>query len=170
MTLWLDDVTDTAALLTEQMGYQFIANDGARYRYEGASADIGLYVDLVHRPNMPSARFGSGSIHHIAFRTVDDEEQLEYRNSLLAAGHQVTTVQDRQYFHSIYFRSPGGVLFEVATDAPGFLIDEEIAELGESLRLPPWYEAQRSEIERGLPQFVRQPIEKADENKIGEVN
>lgn len=162
VTLWLDEVEPTARLLTEQMGYEFVEQDGSRSRYQGASDNIGLYVDILHRPNMPAARFGSGSIHHIAFRTVDDEEQLEYRASLLAAGHQVTTVQDRQYFHSIYFRSPGGVLFEVATDAPGFLIDESFEKLGESLRLPRWYESRRAEIERGLPHFERRPFDQVD--------
>ncbi len=165
VTLWLHEVEPTAELLTGQMGYTFVGEepsaDGARYRYAGASSDIGLYVDIAHRPTMPQGRFGSGSVHHIAFRTVDDDEQIEYRAKLLSAGYPVTTVQDRQYFHSIYFRSPGGVLFEVATDAPGFYYDEPIAELGNSLKLPPWLEAQRASIERGLPAFERRPVQKA---------
>jgi glyoxalase family protein len=165
VTLWLHEIEPTAALLTEQMGYTLVGQEpsaeGDRFRYEGASGDVGLYVDLVHRPSMPQGRFGSGSVHHIAFRTVDDEEQDEYRTKLLSAGYPVTTVQDRQYFHSIYFRSPGGVLFEIATDAPGFYYDEPIAELGESLKLPSWLEGQRASIERGLPSFKRRAIRKA---------
>jgi len=120
VTLWLAEVEGTAVLLTDQLGYQFVGQEGNRYRYSGASNDIGLYIDLVHRPGQPHGRFGAGSIHHIAFRTVDDAEQQAYLASLRRAGQQVTPVQDRQYFHSIYFRSPGGVLFEIATDAPGF--------------------------------------------------
>lgn len=162
VTLWLHEVEPTAALLTEQMGYTFVAQQGDRSRYQGASGDIGLYVDLVHRPDIQQGRFGSGSIHHIAFRTVDDEEQAEYRTELLAAGYPVTVVKDRQYFHSIYFRSPGGVLFEIATDAPGFDYDEPVAELGSSLKLPSWLEAQRGRIERVLPPLERRPVQKAD--------
>lgn len=161
VTLWLHEVEPTAALLTEQMGYTLVGQAGDRTRYQGASGDIGLYVDIVHRPAVAQGRFGSGSVHHIAFRTVDDEEQAEYRAKLLSAGYPVTTVQDRQYFHSIYFRSPGGVLFEIATDAPGFDYDEPVAELGDSLKLPSWLEGQRASIERGLPSFERRPIRKA---------
>lgn len=166
VTLWLHEVEPTAKLLTEQMGYAFVGKedtmDGGRYRYQGASGDIGIYVDIVHRPHMAAGRFGSGSVHHIAFRTVDDGEQAEYRGKLLSAGYPVTTVQDRQYFHSIYFRSPGGVLFEIATDAPGFYYDEPVAEMGSALKLPPWLEAQRAEIERGLPVFERRPVQKVN--------
>ncbi|MCL4265329.1 MAG: ring-cleaving dioxygenase [Anaerolineae bacterium] len=151
VTLWLSAVEPTATVLTEQMGYTFVGQEGSRYRYRGASANGGLYVDILHRPGQRRGSFGAGSIHHIAFRTVDDSEQLEYLQSLRQAGLQVTPVQDRQYFHSIYFREPGGVLFEVATDAPGFLIDETVEELGSHLKLPPWYEQHRAEIERALP-------------------
>lgn len=151
VTLWLADVEGMGILLTQFLGYEFIGQEGDRYRYKGASNDVGLYVDLFHRPDKGNGRFGAGSIHHIAFRTVDDDEQLEYLQKLRQAGFQVTPVQDRQYFHSIYFRSPGGVLFEVATDAPGFLYDEPVAELGNSLKLPPWLEPQREQITAVLP-------------------
>ena len=137
VTLWLGGVEPTAALLTGQMGYEFVGQEGNRYRYKGASDDIGLYLDILHRPGQPRGRFGAGSIHHIAFRTVDDAEQLEYLQKLQQAALRVTPVQDRQYFHSIYFRTPGGVLFEIATDAPGFPYDEPVAELGTHLKLPP---------------------------------
>ncbi len=151
VTLWLSEVERTAALLSEQLGYQFVGQEGTRYRYKAASNDIGLYVDLLHRPNQPRGRFGTGSIHHIAFRTVDDEEQLAYLKQLRRAGYGVSEVRDRQYFHSIYFRSPGGVLFEIATDAPGFYYDEPIAELGHNLKLPPWLEQHRPPISQALP-------------------
>ncbi|MEZ4729535.1 MAG: ring-cleaving dioxygenase [Caldilineaceae bacterium] len=162
-TLWVVQAAPTAALLTEQLGYTFVAQEGNRYRYQGASntdahlieqartEDIGLYIDLVERPGMPPARLGAGSVHHIAFRTVDDAEQVEYKTLLHKANYSVSPVMDRQYFHSIYFRSPGGVLFEVATDAPGFAYDESVAELGSHLKLPSWLEPQRAEIEAQLP-------------------
>jgi glyoxalase family protein len=103
---------------------------------------------------------GAGSIHHIAFRTVDDAEQAEYQEQLRDNGYNVTQMRDRQYFHSIYFRAPSGVLFEIATDAPGFLYDEPIDELGESLKLPPWLEPQRAEIEQVLPVIeLKQAVE-----------
>lgn len=150
-TLWVAQAAPTAALLTEQLGYTFVAQEGNRYRYQGASNDIGLYIDLLERPGMPPARLGAGSVHHIAFRTVDDEEQVEYKTLLHKANYSVSPVMDRQYFHSIYFRSPGGVLFEVATDAPGFAYDESVAELGSHLKLPTWLEPQRATIEAQLP-------------------
>jgi glyoxalase family protein len=158
VTLWLSEVEPTAQLLTKQMGYTFVGQAGNRFRYQGASNDIGLYVDLLHRPGGQAGRFGAGSIHHIAFRTVDDDEQLEYRRLLATAGFSVTTVQDRQYFHSIYFRSPGGVLFEVATDAPGFDIDEPVEKLGQNLKLPPWLEPNRAAIEQVLPPFTLKTV------------
>ncbi len=151
VTLWLDETDATAALLTGQLGHTLAGREGARSRYSAAGDGAGLHVDLLHRPGQPRGRFGAGSIHHIAFRTADDAEQDAYQTALRAAGFGVTPVRDRQYFHSIYFRSPGGVLFEIATDAPGFLSDESAAELGRSLRLPPWLEPRRAEIESYLP-------------------
>jgi glyoxalase family protein len=158
VTLWLEQVQPTADLLVEGLAYTFVGQEGSRYRFRGASNNIGLYVDILHRPEQPRGRFGAGSIHHIAFRTVDDEEQLEYQAALREIGQSVTPVRDRQYFHSIYFRSPGGVLFEIATDAPGFLYDEPIEQLGESLKLPPWLEPQRPEIEAMLTSFELRPV------------
>lgn len=146
-TLWIAQAAPTADLLTQQLGYIFVGQEGNRFRYQGASNDIGLYLDLVERPGQPAARLGAGSVHHIAFRTVDDEEQVAYKAKLHKANYSVSPVMDRQYFHSIYFRSPGGVLFEVATDAPGFTYDESIAELGSHLKLPSWLEPQRATIE-----------------------
>jgi len=103
---------------------------------------------------------GAGSVHHIAFRTTDDDEQAEYLGSLRRGGNNVSPVMDRQYFHSIYFRAPGGVLFEIATDAPGFTYDEPVAELGTHLKLPPWLEGQRPQIEDLLPQITLNPVAK----------
>lgn len=155
VTLWLDAVEPTARLLVDELGYVEAGREGERTRYKAAADNVGLYVDIIHRQGQPRGRFGGGSIHHIAFRTVDDSEQLEYLSRLRGAGYGVTPVQDRQYFRSIYFRSPGGVLFEIATDGPGFLYDESPEELGQTLRLPDWYEPRRSEIEAALPPIRR---------------
>jgi glyoxalase family protein len=102
-------------------------------------------------PDGSTGRVAAGSVHHIAFRARDDEEQLAWRQRLVDLGYNVTPVIDRTYFHSIYFREPGGVLFEIATDPPGFTLDESLKELGEKLRLPPWLEPSRLQIERVLP-------------------
>ncbi len=153
-TLWVESAAATANILTEQLGYTHDQTDGARSRYRGASADVGVTLDLLERSNQPRGRMGAGSVHHIAFRTVDDAEQEAYRQKLSAAGMMVTPVQDRQYFHSIYFREPNGVLFEVATDAPGFAYDEPVESLGQSLKLPDWYEPRRALIESGLARLV----------------
>lgn len=161
VTLWLDTAGPTAELLMDQLGYEFVGQEGNRYRYKAASEDRGLYIDIEKRPGERRGAFGAGSIHHIAFRTVDDKEQLEYRDRLLESGQMVTDVKDRQYFHSIYFREPGGVLFEVATDAPGFLYDEPVEILGDSLKLPPWLESRRAYIEQRLPAIQRQHHQKA---------
>ncbi len=158
VTLWLDQVEPTGQLLTGQLGYQFVGEEGNRFRYQAEANDIGRYVDILHRPGQPAGQFGAGSIHHIAFRTVDDAEQLDYLQKLRQARVQVTPVQDRQYFRSIYFRSPGGVLFEIATDAPGFLYDEPVAELGTHLKLPSWLEQHRPSIEQRLPQIELKPV------------
>jgi len=164
-TLWVSEGQGTADLLTHSLGFTFIGQEGARSRFQAASDDIGLTIDLLERPGKPFARLGAGSVHHIAFRTADDEEQDEYLQALRNGGHQVSPVMDRQYFHSIYFRAPSGVLFEIATDAPGFLYDEPIDELGTHLKLPSWLEAQRDEIERSVPPFVLKAVEREDEDE-----
>ena len=160
-TLWVDQAEATAKLLTEQLGYDFVGQEGNRYRYQAAGQDIGLNVDLLEQPGLSRGRTGAGSVHHLAFRTVDDTEQVEYLDKLRQAGLNVTPVQDRQYFRSIYFREPNGVLFEIATDAPGFTTDEPVAELGRSLKLPDWYEARRATIEQSLLKFKHPDIIKA---------
>ena len=151
VTLWVAEVDLTAQLLSDIFGYTLEAQEGSRYRFKADSNSIGNYVDIVHRPGQPLGLFGSGSIHHIAFRTVDDIEQSEYQKTLRDAGLYVTPVRDRQYFRSIYFRIPSGILFEIATDEPGFLYDESISELGTHLKLPPWLEPRREEIINPLP-------------------
>jgi glyoxalase family protein len=158
-TLWVAKAEGTRQLLTDQLGFTFVGQEGNRLRFTGAADDIGRYIDLLVRPELGAGRVGSGSVHHIAFRTRDDTEQLEYQAQLAQAGHGVTDVRDRQYFRSIYFRSPGGVLFEIATDAPGFAIDEPVDQLGFSLKLPPWLEEHRTDIQQHLPALNLQSIE-----------
>ncbi len=170
VTLWLQQAGPTGKVLVDQMGYSLDAQEGKRFRYRGASNDRGLYIDIEERPAQPSGRFGAGSIHHIAFRTVDDEEQIGYQTKLYNAGLGVTEVKDRQYFHSIYFREPGGVLFEVATDAPGFLYDEPVEQLGTSLKLPSWYEDRREEIASRLLPIERKSIETFEAEKVRLLN
>ena len=160
VTLWLDEVEPTADLLTNHMGYKALGNEGDRYRFVGDSNVSGHIVDILHRPGKTPAGFGAGSIHHIAFRVPTDEEQLQYQNLIRTAGFRVTEVMDRNYFHSIYFRELGGVLFEFATDTPGFAIDEPVESLGETLKLPEWYEPNRVAIEQSLPPVTLKPFEK----------
>ena len=150
-TLWVDQATATADLLTNSLGYTFAGQEGSRHRFHAAGDDIGRTIDLLERPGELHGRLGAGSVHHIALRTQDDNEQQAYQSALRGEGYNVTPVQDRQYFHSIYFREPGGVLFEIATDTPGFLYDEAVEELGTGLRLPPWLEPNRELISRKLP-------------------
>ena len=159
-TLWVGEAAPTADLLTNSLGYTFAGQEGNRHRFQAAGEAAGRTADLLERPGELHGRLGAGSVHHIAFRTADDEEQGEYLQSLRAGGFHVSPVMDRQYFHSIYFRAPSGVLFEIATDAPGFLYDEPVAELGTHLKLPPWLEAQRADIERKVPPFTLKAVEK----------
>src|SRR5215510_1273667 len=150
VTLWLDEVEPTAELLTNQMGYQAVGQEGSRHRFVGGQNELGHLVDIVHRPGKTQAAFGAGSIHHIAFCVPDDSEQLEYQSKLRSTGLGVTEVLDRNYFHSIYFRERGGVLFEIATATPGFSVDEPLDTLGEALKLPEWLEPKRTEIAQSL--------------------
>jgi glyoxalase family protein len=138
----------TAAILN-LMGFAQTASEGARVRFESPGDALGRRIDVVVTPNAGYGRPGAGSVHHIAFRNDDDANQLLWRAEI-EQHLQVTTVQDRTYFHSIYFREPGGVLFEMATDPPGFALDEPIESLGEALRIPEWLEPRRAMIERRL--------------------
>jgi glyoxalase family protein len=159
VTIWVGDARRTARLLTEIMGYERVTQEGNRYHFRASSEERGAHVDLLEKPGLPYAKLGAGSVHHVAFRTVNDEEQIEYQQAVADTGLRVTPVQDRQYFCSIYFREPGGVLFEIATDEPGFLIDETVEELGTALRLPPWLESNRQQIERSLPPITIPTVE-----------
>jgi glyoxalase family protein len=151
----------TARLLHEQMGYQFVGQEGNRWRFRAASHAPGSYVDLLEQTGLGPGRMGAGSVHHVAFRVRDDAEELAYQQAIRQAGYDVTPVRDRQYFHSIYWNEPGGVLFEIATDGPGFTWDESVEALGSGLKLPAWYEVRRSEIEAAVLPIEVKPVRAA---------
>jgi glyoxalase family protein len=131
------------------MGLVKVAEEGDFLRFAPEGEALGRFVDIKIDGAAALGRMGAGTVHHIAFRNADDAAQAEWRQTL-SRYLSVTPVQDRTYFHSIYFREPGGVLFEMATDNPGFLIDEPIETLGEGLRIPSWYEPMRKAIEARL--------------------
>jgi glyoxalase family protein len=133
------------------MGFETVASRGSRSRFISAQRAAAGTVDVLEAPRESYGIVSAGTVHHVAWRTPGDEEQLAWRSALIAAGRDVTHVYDRRYFHSIYFREPGGVLFEIATDPPGFTLDEPAAELGARLALPPWLEESRPAIEAHLP-------------------
>ena len=157
MTLAVARPEATARVLTEILGYESIGEEDHRLRLEVPGIEAGRVVDLVRPDTHSVARLGSGSVHHVAFRARDEEEQAAFRDEILGAGIEVTPVQDRRYFRSIYFREPGGVLFEIATDPPGMLIDEPLETLGTELCLPPWFESERDRIEAALPPIQTNP-------------
>lgn len=145
---------DTAELLTKTMGWRAAGEEGARRRFLIADGGPSRIVDVVEAPGDPAERMGSGTVHHIAWRTPNDASQEAWRHTIAELHVNVSPIMERQYFRSIYFREPGGVLFEIATDTPGFAVDEPAGELGRSLKLPPWMESSREEIEARLPRLV----------------
>ena len=148
VTLLERSLEGTAAMLS-LMGFHQVASDGPRFRFAAAGNALGNHIDVVVDPAAAFGRNGAGTVHHIAFRAADDAAQLEWRQQI-ARVTSVTPVQDRDYFHSIYFHEPGGVLFELATDPPGFTLDEPLDSLGEELRIPAWLEPQRRQLEQRL--------------------
>jgi catechol 2,3-dioxygenase-like lactoylglutathione lyase family enzyme len=149
----------TAHLLTETMGFHLLGQEQNRFRYEALQsrsvhshlAEAGRTIDVVCAPAGPEGRVAVGTIHHIAFRTPNDAQQRQWLAKIGGLGYNISPVMDRVYFHSIYYREPGGVLFEIATDCPGFAVDEPVEKLGETLQLPPWLESLRPRIQAALP-------------------
>jgi catechol 2,3-dioxygenase-like lactoylglutathione lyase family enzyme len=150
-TIWEDGERGTAEVLTGQLGYRLAGEDAGRVRFESAGEGAGTVVDLRRVPGFWAGADGVGTVHHVAFRAATDDDQLARRERLTEAGLQLTPVVDRQYFRSVYFREPGGVLFEIATDGPGFTVDEPAGGLGGSLKLPPQFEPLREQIEQAVP-------------------
>ena len=149
----------TAELLTDTMGLELIGQEQSRFRYVIPSGGAASVVDVLCAPEQSQGRIGVGSVHHIAWRTRDDEQQHEWLAELQNS-YNVSPVMDRKYFHSIYFREPGSILFEIATDPPGFGVDEPLEELGTHLVLPPWLEPNRSRIEFLLPKLQLRTLKK----------
>lgn len=141
------DPDHTIAVLVNDLGMHVVETTGNRTRIAGGVGGPGTYVDVVGSSLTPEGLTAGGTVHHIAFRVPDQNTQALWRDELVSKGHRVTEILDRSYFTSIYFREPGGVLFEVATDTPGFDVDEPLLELGKSLKLPPWLEPSREAIE-----------------------
>lgn len=149
-TLTLNSIKATALILTDVFGYKLIAQESNRYRYATDAIGTANVIDLVELPTEPHGIGAGGTIHHVAFRVKNDEVQMEFHKKITALGLNITPQIDRNYFHSLYFREPGGVLFEIATDNPGFTVDEPLEELGTNLKLPAQYEPQRNTIEKHL--------------------
>jgi len=151
VTLWEEQGDDTERVLVETLGFRPVGREGATRRFTSGDGGAGTLVDVRTIGGFVSAQPGGGTVHHVAFRVADDSAQLAVRSRVAQAGHQPTPVIDRDYFRSVYFREPGGVLFELATDPPGFAIDEPMDQLGETLKLPKQYEGHRAELEAVLP-------------------
>ncbi len=189
VTLSEEGYERTASVLTDELGFRFIGQDGSRFRYQAAATastacvkedndpnKLNNYrsndnnndiVDVLCLPYTQQGFVGVGTVHHVAWRTPTDEQQKLLRKKIIKAGLNATPVIDRTYFHSVYFREPGGVLFEVATNPPGFAIDEKVEELGTHLMLPNWLESVRKDLEKALPK-VRLPTKegKEEEKKV----
>jgi glyoxalase family protein len=156
--LRLATAQQTIRLMTELLGFEQVAEDGERVRL-AVNGDLpGHRVELAAGTGGPEGRNGLGTVHHVAMAITSPEEQVRLRHELIGLGYAVTEVLDRQYFQSIYFREPGGVLFEIATVSPGFTVDEPLAELGLGLRLPSWEEPNRSAIEKHLLRISFLPL------------
>jgi glyoxalase family protein len=147
--VWERNAAPTEAFLTNGLGFQRIAQEGGWTRW--GFPDAPGVIDLREAPDAVRGAWGVGSVHHLAWRVDDEQQQLRVRAQVEQAGGHATPVIDRFWFKSVYFKEPGGVLFELATDGPGFAIDEDQAHLGESLVLPPFLESERAKIERALP-------------------
>ena len=153
VTLTLNQIRPTAAILTDIFGYQLQEEEGSRYRYGTDSVENAAIVDLLELSTAAPGVNAGGTNHHVAFRVKDEEVLMAFREKIEAKGFQITPKINRDYFFSLYFREPGGVLFELATDNPGFGIDEPVEDLGGSLKLPERYEGARKQIERLLPEL-----------------
>ena len=149
--LWERDLAHTAGFLVETLGFKLVGEQDGWHRYAIGDGGSGRHLDIRAMPKEARGSWGTGGVHHVAWRVPDDATELEVRSRLAAAQRRPTEVIDRFWFKSVYFLEPGGVLFEIATDGPGFTVDEDLATLGERLVLPPWLEPHRREIEESLP-------------------
>jgi glyoxalase family protein len=150
VTLTESSLDGTAGVFLDTMNFDTTAEGDGRFRFEVGEGGAGRSVDVVVDPSAPRGLVASGTVHHIAWRVPDASTQVTWRDQIVETGTNVTEILDRQYFRSIYFREPGGVLLEIATDPPGFTADEPLLELGRKLKLPPWLEPSREAIEANL--------------------
>ena len=151
VTLTLNNIKATAAILTEIFGYKQVDKESNLYRYQTDAVENAATIDLLEIPQAPRGINAGGTNHHIAFRVKDEDTLMAFREKIVAKGHGITEKINRDYFFSLYFREPGGVLFEIATDNPGFATDETVENLGSSLQLPTQHEPMRDKIEKALP-------------------
>jgi glyoxalase family protein len=149
----------TTEFLTGVLGFSDLGVDQGWHRFGVGGGGSGQHLEIQEQPSVPRGQWGVGSMHHVAWRVPDDDSQLVVQSKVADAGRRPTEVIDRFWFHSVYFLEPGGVLFEVATDGPGFTVDEELSSLGERLVLPPWLEPHRASIEAQLPPLTSTPVE-----------
>ncbi len=154
VTMTLAETAATFDLLTSIMGFRQVTKDGNRTRFETGAGGPRATLDVVGSPEGRVGEESVGTVHHVAWRTPDPATQVAWRDRLLKAGRNVTSVIDRWYFKSIYYREPGGVLFEIATDGPGFTVDESPEKLGTTLSLPPWFQVRRDQLDKILPPLV----------------
>jgi glyoxalase family protein len=155
IVLSLRNIKPTASILTDIFGYKLLKQEGNRYRFVTDAIENAAIVDLVEEPEVTHGLVAGGTNHHVAFRVKNDQLLMQYREKIASKGYNITPKIDRNYFYSLYFREPGGVLFELATDNPGFAIDEPVNELGTHLKLPGQYESDRETIEKVLPKLVQ---------------
>jgi glyoxalase family protein len=154
VTLTVAEPAATFDMLTSAMGFRKATGDGTRTRFETGAGGPHAILDVVESPEGPVGDESIGTVHHVAWRTADAPSQVAWRELLVRAGRNVTPVIDRWYFKSIYYREPGGVLFEIATDGPGFTVDEPPEKLGTTLSLPPWFQVRRDRLDEILPPIV----------------
>jgi glyoxalase family protein len=155
--LWERSLEVTSAFLTGVLGFRAAGDEAGWHRFAVGRGGSGAHLDIREMPDQPRGAWGVGAIHHVAWRVADDAAQRAVQSRVAAAKRRPTEVIDRFWFKSVYFLEPGGVLFEIATDGPGFTADEDLATLGEKLVLPPWLEPMRAEIEAGLPSLRYEP-------------
>ena len=151
--LWERSLAQTARFLGGALGFKLMGEDAGWHRFGADGGGSGRWVEIREVPGERLGEWGTGVVHHVAFRVAGEEEELAVRRQVQGAGSHPTPVIDRFWFRSVYFKEPGGVLFEIATDGPGFAVDEDADHLGERLILPPWLEPQRQEIEAVLPRL-----------------
>lgn len=161
--LWERQLGPTDALLTELMGFSFVGEEDGWRRYAAEGGGSGKLIEIKELPDERRGEWGIGTVHHVAWRVKDSDEQMKLRDVLLSAGLRPTPQIDRFWFKSVYYKEPGGVLFELATDGPGFDRDEDMEHLGEQLILPPWLETQRQEIQSGLVPLSMPVLPRSDQ-------